>query len=86
MANVALEFAAVTADGTAYTGKGDFYGCYFGASGSVIVYDNTAASGTVIFSAISPGGMLGGNYVHFNTGLHVDLTTANQVVVYFVRR
>lgn len=86
MANVALEAVDVTADGTAFTGKGDYYGCYIGASGSAIIYDNTAASGRVLQTAIAPGGMLAGNYVQFETGLHVDLTTATHVTVYFVRR
>lgn len=85
--DLAIESVTVTADGTAYTGKGDFYGVAIAGGGDAIVYDNTAASGTIICAADTPGIMLpSGCYRRFATGLHVDLTTATEVTVYFVRR
>lgn len=82
-----VKATTVTADGTAFTGKGDFYGVSLNSTGSVIIYDNTAASGTIIMACPVPGMMLpAGLAVRFENGLHVDLTTATQVTVYYIPR
>lgn len=84
MANtIAYEALEATADGTILTGKGVFYGVSVFA-GTVKVYDNTAASGTVICDTSLPGFMLCGGGIPVRTGIHVDLTTG-PVVVYFTR-
>lgn len=85
MSMITMEAVTVTADGTAVSGKGTFYGFSLNSTGSAIIYDNTAASGTIIAAGPIPGMMLGGNGVRFQNGLHVDLTTATQVTVYFTR-
>nr|QMS48165.1 hypothetical protein WG33_0364 [uncultured bacterium] len=84
-----VQSVTVTADGTAFTGAGDFVGC--SVSGTVesttLIYDNTSAAGTIICAAARPGIMLPGGMVRrFATGLHVDLTTAGHVTVYFIPR
>lgn len=76
----------VTADGTAFTGAGDFYGVSLDA-GIVTVYDNTAASGTKILTVGAPGIMLpAGTCYRFGTGIHIDLTTAAGVTVFYSPR
>lgn len=86
MSVLTMESANVTADGTAFTGSGTLHAVAVGgAAGSfAIVYDNTAASGTVLMAVSAPGLALNGG-VRFHTGLHVDLTTATGVTVYFTR-
>lgn len=84
-----IKSTTLTADGTAFTGKGEFYGVSL--SGTVestcIVYDNTSAAGTIICAAARPGIMLpAGTSIRFETGLHVDLTTAGHVTVYYMPR
>lgn len=81
-----ISSATVTADGTAVTGAGDFFGVSLDA-GIVTVYDNTAASGTKVITVGAPGIMLpAGTCIRFGTGLHVDLTTAAGVTVFYARR
>lgn len=81
-----IQKATVTADGTAVTGAGEFYGCAM-PNGTAIIYDNTAASGTVVMATTLPGLMLpAGTSVRFANGLHVDLTTATHVTVYYMLR
>ena len=84
-----IKSVTVTGDGTAFTGKGEFYGC--SVSGTVesttLIYDNTSAAGTIICAAARPGIMLpAGTSIRFETGLHVDLTTAGHVTVYYSPR
>ena len=81
-----IKATTVTADGTAFTGKGEFYGVAING-GSAIIYDNTSAAGTIIMAITTPGMMLpAGLSVRFENGLHVDLTTATQVTVYYLPR
>jgi len=80
----------LTADGTVLTGKGYYYGCRVASTasaGSAIVYDNTAASGTVIddvraLAAESRGEQFK-HGVRVATGIHVDLTNAEHVTVWY---
>lgn len=75
----------VTATGTAKTGNGILRGGLLaagsGAAATAAIYDNTAASGTVIRTVAAPVGEsaplgLAPGGVHFGTGLHVVLTGA----------
>ena len=75
----------VTADGTAYTGRADFYGCSVFA-GTAKIYDNTSASGALLMETGLPGLMLpAGTCIKTSIGIHVDLTTG-PVVVYYIPR
>ncbi len=81
-----IKSATVTADGTAFTGAGEFYGVSLDA-GICTLYDNTAASGTKIGTFGAPGFALpAGTSYRFGTGIHVDLTTAAGVTVWYMPR
>lgn len=76
-----VKSSVLAADGTAVTGKGFLYGIVIsGAAGEVIVYDNTAASGTKLLQANAMGNYWFDAPIPFTIGVRVDLT-ANIVTV-----
>ena len=78
-----LKSVVRSTDGTAVTGKGFLYGITIsGAAGEVIVYDNTAASGTKLLQANGLGHYMFPAPIPFNIGVQIDLT-ANIVTTYW---
>lgn len=67
-----------TADGTAYTGKGRLVGYrLIGGTAAVVLYDNTAASGTKLVDTLSTAAeqwrWFDEEGIAFNTGVTVDV-------------
>ncbi len=80
-----VETTEVTATGTATTGNGKLMGGILtagsGAAATVTLYDNTAASGTVLRAVNAPAGEsksldLAPGGIRFGVGLHAVLTGA----------
>ena len=81
---IALESADVTETATAFTGKGTLYAVSLD-TGDAVIFDNTTNSGRVLGNFVQPGLNFGGHGVPFAIGLHVVVTTAAHVTVYFTR-
>ena len=78
-----IKSARVAADGIAYTGKGYFYGITVStAAGAIVVYDNTAASGTQLMQANAMGNYFIDPPIPFTIGIYVDITS-NVAIVYY---
>lgn len=75
-------FTPITADGTLVSGVGKLADCFvrLGNSSRVILYDNTAASGTILFDTGTTGaaevwmGTLPTENINFGTGVYADVT------------
>ena len=88
--DVVMHSAVLSADGLVYTGPCVFYGLQVVTAGtSVIVYDNTAASGvavmngiatTVAGAVVSPAGV--GVGVRMDNGIYLDLTLGTYIAFY----
>ena len=78
---------SANADGQLVTGSGVIYGMVLDAgtaAASVILYDNTAASGTVLWrlSSIANNAVsVGGLSIAFSKGIYVDITGTGAPVV-----
>jgi hypothetical protein len=75
--NERVQFKDISAGTLIKSGKGRFYGWYVNSttSGTLKIYDNTVASGTVMHNTITPaiGNYMFNNGVDFETGLYVDV-------------
>lgn len=75
-------FTPITADGTLVSGVGKLADCFvrLGNSSRVVLYDNTAASGTILFDTGTTGaaevwmGTLPTENINFGTGVYADIT------------
>lgn len=82
-----MPFKSLTADGIVKTGPGTLHMVKIASSsgGSIKIYDNTAASGTVILEtmAVAAGEE---HYLpaEFSTGCYVDITGTVALTVFFV--
>lgn len=88
--SIAAHSAVLAADGIVYSGQCIFYGLQVVTAGtSVTVYDNTAASGTAVMTAVAStaaGAMLtpagAGIGVRMDNGIYLDLTLGTYVAFY----
>lgn len=79
-------YSNITATGTVKTGEGVLVGMYVNStsSGTIKIYDNTAASGTVINNTITPAiGYHNLGDATFSTGLHVVIANTLDVTLYY---
>lgn len=82
-------YSNISADALVKSGGGRFFGfiCNSTSSGTVKIYDSTAASGTVIMNTFTPAAS--GMYtfpfgVSFSTGLYFDITNTLDVTVFYI--
>lgn len=78
-----VKYATVTADTTVAAGPAILYGVILIAAGTMAsVYDNTAASGTVLIPSTTATVTYGGMGVLCNNGIYADWTSGTWLVLY----
>lgn len=78
-----VKYASVTADGIVVNGPAILYGVVLIAAGTMAnIYDNTAASGTVLIPSTTASVNFGGAGVLCNNGIYADWTSGTWLVLY----
>lgn len=83
MGGAVCKYAVVTADGVVSATPAILYGVVLIAAGTMAnIYDNTAASGTVVIPSTTASVNFGGVGVLMNNGIYADWTSGTWLVLY----
>ena len=83
MGGAVCKYAVVTGDGVVSATPAILYGVVLIAAGTMAnIYDNTAASGTVVIPSTTASVNFGGAGVLMNNGIYADWTSGTWLVLY----